>query len=476
MVDAVDTYHTAYTRRQQQWKKVRDCLDGEDDVKGAGESYLPKPSGMSLTNYAAYKTRSSFYGVAERTLRGLTGLVFRREPSAVLPPKLAPMLDNMTTDGYSFKVLCQEIADEILSMGRYGLLLDFARDSNVNSLPHVATYKAEDIRNWSLSYRNGRKILMNVILVDDIENEGLDDDPKRCLELALIDDVYTVREWTIDGAAKNSAWVMNDSWTPMIGGKTLNYIPFFFINPYDLKPDIEKPPFLDMCNLNIDHYQNSADYEHALYMTAQPTPYVSGNMSADERPKSIGAGTIWYLPEGATAGMVEFSGQGIKAQREAMLDKEDRMAALGARMIAENSKSAETAETTRLRGRSEMSLLLSACSMIEAALTEVFRLSALWIGSNPDEVDVTINKDFIETRLTPQDMDALVRSWMAGAISRDTLHENLQKGEIVPGSRTKDEEKQLIDDEAEALAETTIDTGAQPPIEEPEEEEPENGA
>lgn len=456
MSNDITGLHMGYSRRQWQWLKVRDCLEGEDNIKWAGQRYLPKPSGMTPTNYEAYKMRASFFPVAERTLRGLTGLIFRNDASARLPAKMEPMLDDLTTDGYSFYVLTQEIADEVLSIGRFGMLVDFARDAAVNDLPHFCTYKAEDILNWEQEYKNGRKILTRVVIIDDIDNQGVDD-AQRMLELILIDGVYTVKEWVIEASAETnsnnkakSTWVLKDEWAPTVNGKTLDYIPFVFISPYDLKPDVEKPPFLDMCNLNVDHYQNSADYEHALYMTAQPTPWISGNLDEAKKPKSIGAGTIWYLPEGSQVGMLEFTGAGLSAQRQAMLDKEDRIAALGARLIKDIGKAAETAETTRLRGRAEMSLLSSACTMIEAALQKLFEIAADWTGSNADEVEIKVNKDFIETRLDAQSLTALVKTWQSGGISFETLHENLQKGEIMPPDRTVEEEKKLIDSEGGA--------------------------
>jgi len=42
-------------------------------------------------------------------------------------------------------------------------------------------------------------------------------------------------------------------------------------------------------------------------------------------------------------------------------------------------------------------------------------------------------------------LDALVRSWQGGAISRLTLHENLQKGELIPMQRTAEEEQELVE-------------------------------
>ena len=70
-----------------------------------------------------------------------------------------------------------------------------------------------------------------------------------------------------------------------------------------------------------------------------------------------------------------------------------------------------------------------------------------WVGSNPDEIDVNLNRDWIETKLDAQSLTAYVKAWQAGAMSHMTLYENLQRGEIAPVDRTFEDEKDLIEEE-----------------------------
>lgn len=453
----ITDWHADYAGRTAQWTKIRDVIDGEDKVKAQGQSYLPKPSGMTDTAmYTAYKLRSAFYPVAERTMRGLSGMVFRHSPVLELPDRMEEMRENLTTDGYSFEVLTEEIVREALTVGRYGILVDFpVYNSNSSVLPHFATYFAEDIINWQQRFIGGKKVLTRVVLRDDIDNT-FGEDTVVYLELILNEEGhYEVRRWEaqvtdqrgVTNIGTTKTFVMTQTAVPIINGAPLDRIPFIFINTYNMRPDIVKPPFLDVVNVNLSHYRNSADYEHALYLTAQPTPWIAGQLDESSRPQSIGSGTIWYLPENSQAGFLEFKGQGVGAQRTAMQDKEDRMGALGARMIRDSSAINETAETVRLRGRGETSLLTSTVNMTTNGLRKAFRLAAEWVGADPDDIKILINQDFIETRMSPEELATLVRSWQAGAISRQTLHENLQKGEIVPPNRTMEEEEELIGEE-----------------------------
>jgi len=233
----------------------------------------------------------------------------------------------------------------------------------------------------------------------------------------------------------------------VVNGSTLSYIPFFFVSPYDARPEVEKPPALDLVNMNLAHYRNSADYEQSLYLTAQPTPFIAGQLDETRKPTSIGAGSIWYLPAGSTAGMLEFKGAGIGAIQDAMEDKENRMAALGARMISEAKTRNESQETARMRSTSELSLLTNTVNSVEYAVVSILKMAAEWAAINPDDVRVEINRDWIDGRMGGYEMLQLVRSWQSGAISRQTLHENLQKGEIISGAIDYDEERERVESE-----------------------------
>ena len=55
-----------------------------------------------------------------------------------------------------------------------------------------------------------------------------------------------------------------------------------------------------------------------------------------------------------------------------------------------------------------------------------------------------LNSDFEASLLSATEIQALVAAWQSGAISRDTLLDNLRMGEIVPSERTNEEEVELI--------------------------------
>ena len=54
----------------------------------------------------------------------------------------------------------------------------------------------------------------------------------------------------------------------------------------------DKPPLIDLCNLNPGHFHNSADRGHVMCLTANPTPWIAGNVPIDKVPNCIGRGTV----------------------------------------------------------------------------------------------------------------------------------------------------------------------------------------
>jgi len=451
MSDSITTQHRYYNRYTAQWDKVRHCIEGEDTIKDQSTRYLPQPSGQTINEYESYRTRASFYSVAERTLRGMTGMIFRNEPVLRLPEALNPWRVAATNELMCLQMFIEEVTREVIAMGRYGVLLDFPAGASVGTLPHMVAYNTDSIINWREEFVNGKKILTSLTLKDSLSGDDSTVD-SSWLKLELVEGIYTVQRWAMELVeGKPVATMRGSAVTPTVNGELIKHIPFVFFNPYDHRPEPSKPPFIDLCNMNLAHYRNSADYEHALYLTAQPTPWVAGQLDEKTKPTAIGSGTIWYLPEDAKAGMLEFTGKGLEAQRMAMQDKEDRMASLGARMIKDTTRVQEKAETARLRTRGETSLVLDTLQSVEKGLSMLMRQAAVWVGADPDEVELRLNRDFVDSKIDANMLAALVKTWQTGAISRDTLHANLQRGEVMDMGRTAEEEKELIDEEGEFI-------------------------
>lgn len=463
----VTEFSPDYAFRLPQWRKIRDVLEGEDQVKQRQKLYLPQPRGMQTIDYISYLERASFFGAADRTLRGLVGLVFRVPPVVELPGRLAARVEALTPEGFSAEQALREAVRELLSLGRYGLLVDVPRRAAPapQVVPYVATYRAEDIFNWEELFDEavGERLVTRVLLRE--EPATADDETRVIIRELFLDSetgAYTVQLWEEiesererrgeTGASHVDQQILSGSFArlgepvvPLRNGEPLRRIPFWFLNPFDLRARTDKPPMLDLVNVNLAHYRNSADYEHSLFLTSQPTPYIFG-INDEDVPKAIGSSQIWHSTNSDVAvGMLEFTGAGIGALERALERKETLMGILGARIISDPGRRTRiSSETVRLESREETSILVAAVRTAQDGFAKTLRFAAEWALESPDAIVARLNQDFIEVRLEPQELEKLVLAWQSGAISRPTLHENLQRGEIIDPHRTLEEELELI--------------------------------
>lgn len=424
-----------------QYDQIRTVLDGAWAVRDKGQQYVPQPGGMNSQDYAAYLKRGVFFGIPASTLRALVGLALRKEPVIKLPARLEPMRLAATDDNAPLDILVEDAVREVMSMGRFGMMLDLPAVASPTTTPRILPFKAEEIDEIETGYVDGRKVLTSVVLASSEEFDG----EQIHYHLHLVDGFYTVQRFIND---QDSRVNIDEAVMPTIAGQFLTYIPFVMMSHEGLRPEFVTPPFLDLSELAISHFRNSCDLEHALHLTASPTPWIAGNIPIDKTPTAIGAGTLWSLPEGTTAGMLEFTGSGVAAMESNMTKKADQMAALGARMLSASINRNETVETATQRTRSELALLHSVVLFVERGVERLLNIAADWVTAPRDDVDVTLSRDFIETTLSHQQIEAQLKLVAAGAISLQTLYENLQQGEVARADRTLEDEQTLVDADA----------------------------
>jgi hypothetical protein len=440
------TTHAEYEKYKSAWKKCRDAIAGEDAIHEAGDAYLPKLKGQSAEDYKSYVIRTPFYNAVGRTIDGLVGMVFRKEPKIEVPSAIESYLDDLTLTDTGIGEFAEMVTREILSVGRIGVLVEYpqiqqqplsqAQASAQNIRPYLTTYKAESIINWRFARINNMMQPVVIQLAETVteyanEFESVQVDQIRAL--ILEDGAYIQRVYRRD--SKDSAYKQfgNDI-IPLMNGAPLPYIPFVFIssNP----SSIDMPPVYDLVTLNLSHYRTSADLEHGAHFTGLPTAVVSGYQAKEGEKLSIGSSTAWVFPDpSAKASYLEFTGQGLDSLVNLKKDKELAMAALGARMLSPEKQAAEAYNTMRLRHSGEGAVLSSIVNMIDDGLVKALSIMAQWSGVD-GEISCHLNKDFVDASLTAQDILAYVQAWQAGALPKEELFYNLKQGEIIRDETT----------------------------------------
>lgn len=489
--------HPLYEKWLPMWQRQRDAGEGEDRVKSSPRAleYLPRLDGQGsevdelfnkntvITSYSSYKNRASFMNATGRTVDGLMGAVQRRDSDITWPESQTDALDMVGHGLESFSEVEDEVLEEVIGIGRFGHLVDMPSDDSDKPEPFVAPYHAEVITNWAVEAVKGRKRNTRVHLFErsglvgkakgtagELEQyrilrlgvpEPSNEDEEKMeqeeflalfgLVLSDFDDgpVYFQEIWVeVDQApqkGKDSRFERVALMVPRLpGGALWREIPFTFFNPNSTKPKPQKPTLLDLTVVNFSHYRNSADLEHGLHFTALPQPWAAGfKFSGDV---FIGSGVAWVTEEpNATAGYLEFTGQGLGALERRMEKKEKQMAALGARLLEEQtpSGSQEAAETVRLRHSGEGSALAKLSQSCSKGLTRTLQFLAAFRGITAD-VSVALNEDFGIEGLTPEMLTALMEQVLNGTMSWDTYVYNVRRGELYPDDFDQDLEAAAI--------------------------------
>jgi len=457
---AVNEIHPAVINWAGEWKKCRDVVRGQQAVKQSGESYLPKLSGQDENQYKAYKERATFYNATGRTVDGLSGMAFRKDPVVKVPTVAEPITKDLDLAGVGIVRFADLCVEELIMVGFGGVLVDHpvAPETPVSQAdvqraglrPYLAFYCAETIYNWQFGRVNNLFQLTRVVLREDVASADPADEFKTITTeqyrvLDLTDTGYRQRIFRKDGAGVFVQF--GPDVFPKINGKPISRIPFYILNLSEAADGPSKPPIMDLVDVNLAHYRNTADLEHGVHYVGLPTPVVTGHRLEEGTSLAIGAGGAWVFPnENAKAFFLEFQGAGLTQLRDVIKDKQEQMAALGARMLSPEKKAAETAETASIHRSGESAVLTSICDRVSEVLTSAIAFSVEWLGVT-GETSITLNTDFMPAAVDPALLREVFAMLQAGRISYESFWAILQRGELVDGQKTAEEEKSDIEND-----------------------------
>lgn len=454
----VDTKHPSYAAMADQWAKCRAAVSGQKAVHAAGEVFLPKLKDQEDDDYKAYRMRASFFNATWRTVSALSGLIFRKPPVIEAPVSALSLMDDVTLSGISFTVFAQQAAIEILTTGRAGVLVDYPQQSTegmtladadaMKIRPAMQMYNADEIINWKTARVGNDTSLTLVVLREqaDIstgEFEHKTETVYRALDLT--EGAYRVRLFRVTANGEDEQ--LGGDILPLMNGKTLSYIPFYFLGVDNTTPDIDEPPLIDLVDVNLAHYRMTADYTHGLHFTGLPTAVISGYVPENSSDKLyIGSASAWCFPDPqAKAFFLEFTGQGLGALEKAIDLAEQQMAILGARLLTSEKKDAETAQTAQIHRAGESSILSAIAQTISDGLTKALNTFCEWAGA-AGGWSVKLNREFMPVGITPQELSALLQGWQMGApgLSDEGLFNIFKEREMIQDDVTLEDEQARI--------------------------------
>ncbi|BDU76287.1 DUF4055 domain-containing protein [Mesoterricola sediminis] len=444
----ISTRHPTFQAIVAKAGVVRDVVEGEDAVKAKKTKYLPKIGGQSEDEYDAYRNRAMFYGATGRTLEALSGAVCRKAATLHGPETwVKKYAEDVTGTGVSLNSMVGEMVRETLTTSMVGILVD-----HNGKRPYISSYVAENVIN---SLPDGTIVLSETEWVPSPEDKYTLTQQTNYRELVPIPGGVQVNLWKPDTSGKLT--ITLETVLDRRGDTSVIQEPPFVL------AQLPSLPLLPLANANLSHYRTSADLENGLHWGGIFTPWVAANLDGDKTTLKIGDSNAWILPQGSTVGMLEVTGAALSALETNKKAKEDLMAALGARLLVAQKKTAETEATARINAGGEGATLSMTVDTIETTLTKAARIMARWDGLSDSDVEsirVEINRDFVDARLSAQDIAAYLSLYTAGTIDLETFLLILQGGEVLPDGRTPEQIRDLLDTQAPPMAASASDPAA----------------
>lgn len=457
-----DTLHPEYIARASDWKLISDLLAGQSRVKAARETYLPRTYKQSDADYADYLLRATLYGATARTHEALIGFMLRKPPEIECGNE--KFLADCDRSGTAFIDYIRETASVVSSTGRAVTIVDF---NDASQEPYCAFYPETEILNWRTEVVDGKK-QTTLLVLRETEPSGDEFSHEfryifvvwRLTNGAATRQEYrssTQTEKTGSPAEGTTTLEGGELITPSRGGKPLPFIPVVWHGSERNTDTINKPPLIDLASVNISHFRTSADLENGRYTAGLPTPYAIG--FGEQTDLYLGTREAWTTDDpGASCGFLEFSGGGLTSLENAIKEKQEQMAALGARLIEQRGGTAEAYDTVMLRASGETSALAKIGKSLSESLSRILALAAWWKetgAKEPAELAetnyVAMSSDFSAQTLTPEALTALGNAYQAGNISFETFFYNLKRGEFYPDEWTIEEEQSALENLPPAL-------------------------
>lgn len=454
----VSDTHPQYAEYARQWRQVRDCIKGPQAIKRAvyggsglysepGTLYLPppNPSDTSRENkarYESYKHRALFVGFTSNTHDGFNGMVFRKDLTLTLPGSIDYLTD-------SIKQQIKNTVSDVITTSRYGLLVDFppnntngTKSETVGLKANIVPYTAESITNWSDSYI----VLKETKLLPKPDDRFSLEPVTVYRELAIDNGVYVQRLFDSECNQIGDV-IVPKKWD----GSIWREIPFTFIGAVNNDSSPDKPLLLDISEVNIAHYRNSADFEESSYMTGQPTPWASG--ISESWVKQMWGGTVHLgsrsvipLPPSGSMGLLQANPNQLP--EKGMENKESQLVKLGANIIRDNPGDNRIIDVQR-QSSGQTSKLATLVSNVESGYVQCFYWLLEFMSANPetdkDDIELTINREFFDKGSDPQMIMASIALMDRSIIAKTDLRKIARDSSLINPNRTDDD----IDDELE---------------------------
>ena len=443
----------AWYNMEPHWGLIEDLLSGTYEMRRRHRRYLPQEPreiDESYDNRLARSVCPPFYQRLEKMLAGM----LTRKPVRLndVADIIREQLFDVDLKGNDLNVWTYETARTMIRYGHVGVLVDAPSDAL--GRPYWVTYSPREILGWRSELIDGSQKFIQLRLLEKVfEPDGLYGEKQVEQVRLLTPGAFEIHRKDEDG-----------NYSIFDEGKTsLTEIPFSVAYANRVNWMESRPPMEDIAELNLKTYQIQSDLDNQLHISAVPMLAFYGfPQSAEE--VSAGPGEAIAFPAEGRAEYIEPSGKSYDAQFKRLEQVASQINELGLAAVLGQKLSAETAEAKRIDRSQGDSTMQVVAQQMQDMIDNSLLYHAKFLGTN-ESGSSFVNRDFLASRLDPQEIGSLLQLYTAGTISQETMLKQLVEGEVLGDDFD-------VEEELEATEQAGLIEMEQPA----EEEEPEESA
>ena len=412
--------NTAWLAQEPHWILIEDLMGGTFEMRSKHRRYLPQePRELdeSYDNRLARSVCPPYYQRLERMLAGmLTRKPVRLNDVADL---IREQLFDVDLQGNDLNVWTYETARKMIRYGHVGVLVD-APAAGENGRPYWVTYTPREILGWRTELVDGRQKLVQLRLLEKVFEPDGDYGEKAVEQVRLL----TPGTFEVHKKDKQGEYQLAES-----GTTSLDEIPFSIAYANRVNVMESRPPMEDIAELNLKSYQIASDLDNQLHISAVPMLAFFGFPQSSEEV-SAGPGEAIAFPAEGRAEYIESKGTSYNAQSARLEEIARQINELGLAAVLGQKLSAETAEAKRIDRSQGDSTMQVVAQQMQDMIDNCLLFHANYLGSN-EAGSCFINRDFLSSRLDPQEINALLQIRAQNEITQETLLKLLHEGEVL---------------------------------------------
>ena len=428
-VTRVQDPSTAWYAQEPHWILIEDLLSGTYGMRKKHRRYLPQePRELdeSYDNRLARSVCPPYYQRLERMLAGmLTRKPVRLDDTADI---IREQLFDVDTLGNDLNVWTYETTRKMIRYGHIGVLVDAPSDGN--GRPYWVAYTPREILGWRTEAQEGQQVLTQLRLLEQVTIPDGEYGEKTVEQIRVL----TPGEYKLHQRQDSGEFELVDE-----GTTSLSEIPFSVAYSGRVGYMESRPPLEDIAELNLKAYQIQSDLDNQLHISAVPMLAFYGFPSSAEEV-SAGPGEAIAFPAEGRAEYIEPDGKSFDYQFRRLEQLAAQINELGLSAVLGQKLSAETAEAKRIDHSQGDSTMMVIAQNMQDMIDNCLQFHAQYLGNEAAAGSCLVNRDFLGSRLEPQDVQSLLQLYTAGTITQETLLQNLADGEVLGDDFNVDEE------------------------------------